>query len=320
MRTLTPSVAARFDANEAVFLDRELQSIDPTDYLELFAGLRSRLFIPRAENVAPLALSYSYSMWTAHGKARVKGPGSKDGATIKVTRKEKIVPIKDIPVSMQWSVDDIKRAAMAGVKLEQTTIQTAMSAVGRKIDRMLAFGETGTDCTGLLNHPDVDATTVPVTKTGGGTAWTSAAKKSELLADIKAVVNAARERLQQASASFDGMPAFDQWVVGLPTKHYGLADEARSDQSDTTVIEMAKKSQFIEDIVEWNLLDHADAGTNPMIACWPRNPICLGAIIGREWEQRAPQEVGHDIIVPAVASCGGTVIRYPVAVGYLKTV
>lgn len=316
MRMLPPGVAARFDANEAVFLDRELQSIDPTDYLELFAGLRSRLLIPRQENLEPLALSYSYSMWTAHGKAKVRGPGARDSAAITVTRKEKIVPIKDIPVSMKFGIDDIKRAARAGVKLESTTIQVAMSTVGRKIDRMLAFGETGTDCTGLLNHPDVSTSTM-ITKTGGGTAWTTAAKKSELLADIKKIVNDAREALQQASTAIEGMPAFDRWVVGLSPAYYGLADEPRSDTTDTTVIEMAKKSEFIEDIVEWNLLSTANAGA-PMIVAYPRSSMCLGALIGREWEQRAPQEVEHDIIVPAVASCGGTVIRYTAPIRYMK--
>ena len=100
---------------------------------------------------------------------------------------------------------------------------------------------------------------------------------------------------------------------------WGLLDTPRSDNSDTTILEMAKKSQFVEDIVEWNLLDTADGG-DPMIVAYPRNAMCLGGVIPREWEQREPQEQGHDINVPAIASCGGTVIRYPIAVRYLKGV
>lgn len=313
-------IAARFDtSDQIVFLSRELESIDPTDYMELFAGLMARKLIPLQNDVAPLDLAYTYRMWTVQGEAKVGAPGANDDARITVTRKEKSSPIQEIPVSFGWKIDDIKRAASKNIQLEQVTIQGAMTTVARKIDRMLAFGEPNTDCLGLLNNPAVDDTLVAVTKTGGGTAWTEAAKKSELLSDLRNLVNSARIALAQASMSFDGMPAFDRWVIALPTKHYGLLDEPRSDQSDTTVLDMAKRSQFVEDIVEWNLLDTADNG-DPMIVAYPRNPMCLGAIIPREWEQRSPQEKGHEIEIPAIASCGGTVIRYPVAVRYLKTV
>lgn len=314
---LPPGVLARFDANEGVFLTRELESIDLTDYLELFRGLVMRKLVPLIENVAPLDLSYTYRMWTMQGAARVAGPGSNDSSRITVTRKEKTLPIKEIPVEFGWNVDDIKRAASKNIKLEQVTIQSAMMAVQRKIDQMLAFGETGTDCVGLFNNGDVDDSSTPVTKTGGGTAWTTAAKKSELLADLKLIVNDTRAALQLASASYDGMPAFDRWVIALPSAHYGLIDEPRSDTSDTTVREMALKSQFIEDIVECPLLDTADGG-DPLIVAYPRNPMCLGGLVPRDWEQRTPQERGHDIVIPAIGSCGGTPIRYPVAVRYLK--
>lgn len=322
MRTsLPPNIAARFDSSGAVFLQRELENIDLTDYVELFAGLIARALIPPVKNLDPLALAYTYRMWTVQGEAHVAGPGANDANRITVTRKEKTIPIKQIKVEFGWDVDDIKRAAERNIGLEPMTVQGAMTTVARKIDHMLAFGEKGTDCTGLLNNADVDDTTTPTTKTGGGTAWTAAAKKSELLADIKLIVNAAREALKQASLASGGnnIPAFAKWVVAVPTLHYGLLDEPRSDNSDTTVIDMARRSQFIEDVVEWNLLDDADAG-DPMIVCYPRNEMCLGAVVPRDWEQRPPQERGDEIIIPAVGSCGGTVIRYPVAVRYLKGV
>lgn len=322
MRTsLPPNVSARFDSSTAVFLTRELESIDLTDYVELFAGLIARTLIPPVENIDPLDLAYTYSMWSVQGEAKVGAPGANDDARITVSRKQKTIPIKEIPVEFGWNVDDIKRAAQRNIGLEKMTVQGAMTAVARKIDHMLAFGEKGTDCTGLLNNPDVDGTTTPTTKTGGGTAWTTAAKKSELLADIKLIVNAARNALNQASLGEGGanVPAFDKWVVVVPSLHFGLLDEPRSDNSDTTVIDMARRSQYIEDVVEWNLLDTADGG-DPMIVAYPRNAMCLGAVVPRDWEQRPPQERGHEIIIPAIGSCGGTVIRYPIAVRYLKGV
>ncbi len=317
--TLPPNVASRFDANEAVFLTRELESIDPMDYVELHSALMALKLVPQVQNVGPLDLAYTYRMWHTQGAPNVTGPGANDGARITVTRDEVTVPIKEIELEFGWKTDDIKRAASKSIGLDRMTIQMAMTAAARKIDNMVAFGQKGTSIKGLLNNTDVVDTDTPVTKTGGGTVWATTSKPSELLADLKLIVNNARAALLQAAGLDASTPEFSQWVIAVPTFHMGLLDIPRSDVSDTTVLEMAKKSQYVEDIVEWNLLGTADEG-DPMIVAFPRNPMCLGAIVPRLWEQRTPQERGHEIFVPAVASCGGTVIRYPVACRYLKDV
>lgn len=316
-------VQHRFDSNETIFFARELETIDPVNYMELFAGLRAKVLFPEVEGIDPLDKAYTYRMWSIQGQARVGGPNSNDSGTVSIAAKEVTQPIKDIDVEYGWTVDDIKRAAKTGAPLDQLTIQAAMSIVARKQETMIAFGEPGTLITGMLNNAAVDGTTVPVTKTGGGTAWTTAAKASELLADINLIVNTTRQRLKQASKMPGGdiTPAFDRFVVLLPSFHYGLVNSTpRSDNSDTTVLQYAlQNNRFIESIEEWWELDTANAGS-PMIMCYPRNAMWGGWIGPRTFDSQNPQEHGKNIVIPATGNCGGGCIRYPVAASYLKTV
>lgn len=316
-------LGARFDSNETVFLARELESIDPTEYTTLYAGLRGRLLIPLAQNVDPTSLTYTWRRWEVTGRAKIGGPHANDDGIIGVKRSEASTPIKKIPVSYGWSVDEIKQAAKAGVPLDSVTVQAAMSEVARKVDSMLAFGEPGTAVTGLLNNAAVDATSTPVTKTGGGTRWTPVALPSELLADLNLIVADTRAALKQASFApgGNGTPAFDRFVIGVPSHHYSLLLQPRSATSDTSILELAlRNNPHIESIEEWWQLDTADpaSGGLPLIVCYPRDPMCIGGVIPREFESLDPQPEGHDIVIPASGVCGGTVIRYPVAVRYLK--
>jgi hypothetical protein len=326
-------IAARFDSNETIFFSRELETIDPTEYMTLFAGLRARTLIPLAENVDPLDLTYTYRMWEVTGRATIGAPNANDAGIIGVKATEASTPIKKIPVSYSWGVDEIKQAAKKGVSLDRMTVQAAMSEVARAVDHILAFGVPGTQITGLLNNTDVDTTSTPVTKTGGGTPWSAASLPGEWLADLNLIVNDTRKALKQASLAPGGAgtPAFDRFVLGLPSHHYGLvASTPRATTSDTTVLKYALlNNPWIESIEEWWKLDAADVedhGTignddgDPMIICYPRNPMCIGGVIPREFESLPPQEEGDNIVVYANGKCGGTVIRYPVAVRYLLDV
>lgn len=320
---------ARLDANETVFFSRQLESIDPTEYFVLFAGLLGRRYIPLIDGVAPWANVYTYRMFEIVGQAKVGAPNAhaKDHPSVQVIAREYSRTVKEIPVVYGWTVREIQQAAATGTPLDRLTVQAAMSAVARKVDQMLAFGEEGTDITGLANHPSVEATNIvtPVAKTGGGTAWSGATvKASEIIADVNKLVSTTRARLKQASAmpGGDGMPAFQRYTVLLPTTNYALiASTPRSDNSDTTILKyLLQNNPWIESIEEWSELDTADPSGGGRAVAYPRDPMALGALIPQEFESRPPQEEGHDIVIPALGTCGGTVIRYPVAVSYMDDI
>jgi hypothetical protein len=317
----------RLDANETIFLQRELEGVDPVNYMTLFAGLLGRRYIPPVSNVSPLDEVYTYKMFTQVGQAKIGSSGgkSKNLPTVAIKMTPTSSGIKQIPVSYTWGVREIQQAAKNNIPLDQLTIQAAMSSVARQQDTMLAFGESGLNIKGLLNNDDVDFTT-PSTKTGAGagTKWVRAVPVSpnEILRDINLLVAETRAALKQASLMPGGnaLPAFDKFTILLDTTNYGyIASTPRSDNSDTTILQYAlKNNPFIESIEEWWQCDLADEGTGPIAVCYPRDEMCLGAVLPVDFESLNPQEEGHDIVVPAHGSCGGTVIRYTMAVRYMK--
>ncbi len=316
----------RLDANETIHLSRELETIDPVNYLALFAGLLGRTFVPEVKNVSPLDNVYTYKMFevTGRGKTGSSGGKAKNSPIVGVKMTPTSQNIKQIPVSYGWGVREIQQAAKHNIPLDQLTIQAAMSTVARTQDNLIAFGEDGTNIKGLLNHPGVDDTT-PSTKTGAGagTKWirTVPVDPLEICADIAKLVAETRAALKQASRLPGGaaMPAFDKFVILLDSTNYGyIASTPRSTTSDTTILKwLLLNNPFIESIEEWWQCDEADSG-NPLAVCYPRDEMCLGAVVPVEFESLTPQEEGHEIVVPANGSCGGTVIRYTVAVRYMR--
>ena len=318
-------IASRFDANETIFFARELETIDPTIYMTMFAGLVGRKLIPLIPNVDPLDLTYTYRMWAVTGRSRVGGPNSNDDGVVGIQATEASTPIKSIPVEYGWTVDEIKQAAKKGVSLDMLTVQAAMAQVARKVDDMLALGEPLTTIGGLLNNATIyaDNLIVATTKTGTGNQWGPASLPAEHLADLNNIVSGTRFRLKQASMApgGNGTPAFDRFVVGLGSTEYSIAaSEPRSTTSDTTTLQYAlRNNPWIESIEEWWKLDTCDPSTStPMIICYPRDPMALGAVIPREFESLPPQEQGRNIVIHADGKCGGTVIRYGVAVSYMR--
>lgn len=121
----------------------------------------------------------------------------------------------------------------------------------------------------------------------------------------------------------DATPAFDRFTVLVPSTRYSLiASTPRTDNSDTTILQfLLRNNPFIESIEEWFQCDTADAaGTGPRMVAYPRDPMCVGALIPDEFSQLSPQEEGHNINVPANGSCGGTVVRYGVAMRYMDNI
>ncbi len=317
----------RLDNNETVFLQRELQSVDPVNYMALYAGIMGRRYFPLIENVSRLDVEYLYKVFEIVGTADVgTAARANDDNFVGVRMTPVTQGIKQIPVSYGWPLLDIQRAASKNIPLEQMTVMAAMSSVARRIDKMLAFGfnPTTTNIKGALNNAAVSVLTAS-TKTVGGTAWirsAGAVAPREILADISLMCATIRNKLQQAALMPFGdiTPAFDRFTLLLDTANYTyIATTPRSDNSDTSILQWAVQNiPWLESIEEWNQCGLANAaGNGPRAMMYPRNPMWGGALIPDDFTSLNPQEEGHDIVVPASGSSGGTVNRFPVASLYM---
>lgn len=313
----------KLDSNQNLFFARSLESIDQKNYETLFAGLLGRRYVPLIEGIPEWASVYTYRMYEMTGEAKIIGPGVNDLPRVGVKAVEASRVIKEIGVSYGWSVREIQQASATNTPLDEMTVMSARTSVARQMDDLIAVGSDLHAITGLLNIPGVLETT-PSTKTGtgAGTAWirTVPVSPDEIVADINLFVSQTRSALKQADSN--GVPQFARFVILLPTTRYAyIATTPRSSNSDMTILQyVLQNNPWIESIEEWWQCDTADGGTNPRAVIFPRDPMCGGAVVPKEFSTLAPQEEGLMIVVPATATCGGYVCRYPVAVRYMDTI
>jgi hypothetical protein len=306
---------SRLDAAQSAFVQRQLESIDGTDYTELVPGALGRNFLPLVSDVAEWQNVYTYYMWRLQGGAKV-GAGAGNGDNLPRASVQKMGPfsraVKSIENSYGWTVDEIQRAAGTGTPLDTMSVLAARTATEREVDDLLAVGNSSLNIEGLLSLADVTLTS-PTTGN-----W-AAATPDQIITDINKPVIEMQAALKQAN----NVPGFNRWTVLMPVEQYGyLATRPRSSTSDTTILKfILQTSPWIEAIEPWYQCNGAGAavpGTTDRAVYYPRNPLWGGALIPRDFKAAtAPQERGLEVIVPTHASCGGVICRYPVAARYM---
>lgn len=308
----------RFDAATTLFLARELEAVDQYDYSELNAGSLAMKYFPLVTGVGQWDASYTYKMYKAVGRAKVSSRNNDDAPAVSLVMTPATKTIKDITDSYKWSFADIQRAAQAGVPLDRMTAMAARMASDRKIDDLLALGDTTIGIEGFLKLTDVSPLTA-VAKTSG-TTWNTnkATDADKIIADVSSMTAAVFQALKQTTDA----PQFQKFVLLVPTLAYtAIATTARSANSDTTILRfILNNNPWIEAIEPWFQCDTAGAGSVGRAMLYPRNPLWGGALCPMDFYSLPPQENGQDIVVPTRSSCGGAVVRYPVGTAYMDGV
>jgi hypothetical protein len=313
---------SRFDANTNLFLGRELESVDKTNYEELNAGSLARDFFSAITDVDEWDIVYTYKMFKMVGKAKVSSRNNDDNSRVGLTMTPASRNVKEITDEYGWTVSDIQRAAKRNVPLDRMTAMAAKTISDRKIDDLLAFGDSTLAIEGALKLSDAPAPGTASTKTSG-TKWevNAATDAAKIIKDVGDGTIAVFQALKQTKDA----PAFQKLTALVPTDSYGaIATTPRSTQSDTTILKFLLASNPWLDAMEpWFQCDTASdgggSGTGRMML-YPRNPLWGGALVPMEFRSLNPQERGQEIIVPTRASCGGVICRYAVATYYLDGV
>ncbi len=307
---------SRLDAAQNVFFARDLESIDPREYLSMIPGRLARRYIPALEGVPAYANVYTYRMFTMKGRTKAGSKHGNDSPRVSLTGEETPRKIIQLENHYSWTTREIEQAAATGAPLDRLTVLAAMSATEQKIDQMLAVGDAAHGITGLLNDSAVeDDILSPTTKTGGPTWLTAGNTGDQVLADLNKITLSLVDQLKQTDA-----PGFQKFTILVPTAQYAyLATTPRATVSDTTLLQFAlRNNPWVEAIEPWAACDARGAGgSSDRMVAYARNPMCLGALVPEEFRAHAPQERGLEVYVPTTASCGGTVIRYPVGVKYM---
>lgn len=302
----------RNDARYTAALEQQLEYVKAQTYDIKYPELRARRFIPLDTSVDPGADTVAYYQWDEIGIAKILANYADDLPMVSALVGKFSQSVEGIGQAYDWSVQDLRRSAMSGSRLEMHKARAARRGVELRIDQIAATGYEAGKMKGFVNHPNVSIATAATD--GTSTRWvggrTTPKAPADILADMLTSVSTIWTNTKQV---------FEADTLVLSTTEY--AHVAQTDYAaarDASILDVfMKRSMGVQNVDYWHKLDTADAaGTGPRMVTYKRDPEVLELVIPQDFEQFPPQAKNLAYVVPCHARCGGVVVRYPLAMLY----
>lgn len=301
----------RLDAAESVWFKRQLEFVDQQTYELIYPENKSRQFIPSQPGIPDWAKSYTWRLFEKFGRAKIVTNMADDIPRADVAASEESKIIKPCAAAYGWDIFEIKASAKTGVNLDGLKAAAARFAIETEIDEILAVGNTAHNLQGLLTLTGTTSYTVPL----GGTGFKLWSTKTpdEIVADVNGIIAAVRTAMKGA-----GGPMFQKFTVIIPETQYMLiAAKRMGDGSDKTILRfLLENNPWIGSIEAWYRCTGAGSGATDRMVVYPKTPLVLAGIVPMEFTTLPPEQRNLEYIVNAIATTGGVVVRYPVAVAY----
>lgn len=300
------SPSFRIDAKFTAVLEKQLEYVKSKTYDIVYAEMMAYKLIPVSHEADSGAETITYQQWDSFGVAQIIANYGDDLPAIDAMAEDFSVRVKSLGASYSWSIQDLRRAVMAGVPLSQRKASAAKRAIEQKIENVGAFGDSAAGLTGLSNNANASLVT-PITGT-----W-STATGQQMIADVNKIV-------QSIVTTTAG--TFPPNTIAMDTATYALFSttpiSTTGDTSRTVLQFFLDSSPYITEVTPWHKLELADAGgTGPRLVCYHKSPEVLEYEIPQPFESFPPQSKGLTFSVPCHARIGGVVMYRPMAVAYM---
>jgi len=293
----------RFDAQETAHLARQLEHIKAQTYDVRYPELKARGFIPTDNSASPGADSITYRQWDRVGMAKLIANYADDLPHVNVHAKEFTQAVKSIGAAYTYSIQDLRRSAMAGSMLDARLAAMARRAIEQKIDDYAFSGDSQVGITGFANNANVPLVVLP--NAGSWDTLTSA----EILANLNflaaSIVIATKELYTPDTIILDN----------ASFNHIAQA-QVGVDNQMTILRSFLANNPYIRNIDQWHRLNTAGALGVKRIVAYQRTSEVLVMNIPQEFEQFPPQARNLCFEIPCHARVGGCEIHYPLAIAY----
>lgn len=298
----------RFDAATTAVIERELKYVKTKTYDVVYPEMKARQLIPVSNEASDGDETITYRQWDDFGMAVLISNYADDLPLIETLVTEFTQQVHSIGDGYQYSIQDLRRAAKAGNRLDQRRAMAARKRMERKIEDIGALGETRAGLYGIANNPNVGLVT-PDTGDWLNVATTGDQKIADLNKLVTSIVTANKGTF------------FPDTILLDIELYNNIANSRISTTGDThtTVLEaFLRSSPYITSVEPWNKLALADAaGTGPRAICYKKDPEVLTLEIPKEPETFPPQQKNLAFFVPNHARIGGVIVYYPIAMGYM---
>jgi hypothetical protein len=294
----------RVDANQTAMFARQLEFLKARSYDIEFGKLKSLDFIPVDTAMPAGAESITYEQWTDVEDAVVVANMSDDLPQVDTNNQEFTSVVKSIGASYMWSVQDVRRAAMAGIDFMLRKARAAKLSIDRRIDQAGAFGIIEAGTTGLLNNAAVPVVALP---TAG--LWT-ALTPAQVLANMNFLTSSipiVSLDVESPNTMLLDVATFEH-VVNTPF--------LGGDGTDSILTVYLKNQKRVSRVESWSRLAAAGAAGVPRVCCYDRSDRVLQYNLPVMFEQFPAQPQNLGFKVPVHARVGVVEMHYPLAVAY----
>lgn len=291
------------DANEGVIFARQLEYVESKLYETKYPTLKARELFPVDYSVPSGAQSYVYRMYDAQGAFNLITNYSDDFRRVNSTGTEVTGKIHSYGASVEYSVQDLRAAAMSGVPLQDHEFRAARRAGEQKIDDIAVTGESAGNLYGVMTHPNIPNAAVP-NGAGASPLWVNKTA-DEILFDLGDIVSDMIDLT-------NGVEAPDTLV--LPHAQYELINNLRVGDTGKTVLKwFLENNNHIKNVIPWYKLKGAGAGSTDVMIAYRKDPEVVELVIPQEFEMFPPQPKNMAFNVPCHLRTGGLRVRYPLA-------
>lgn len=298
----------RCDANESMFMLRQLDYIKQQTYDIKYPELKARKLIPVSSEADPGAENIFYRQYDQSGIAKIISNYADDLPDADVSGKEFSAVVKTLGASYKYSIQEMRAAVYGNVPLEQRKANAARRSIAQKENKIAFFGDAQTGLVGLFTAPNVTAVVIPNTGVGPSTQWVNKTP-DQILFDMNLVANTV------VSTSL-GVENPDTMLLPLAQYNY-VASTARSDFSDKTILNYFLENNPYIKGVEWlNELKGAGVGATDRMYAYRRSPEVLTLEIPSDFEQLELEKRNLVYKVPCIERIGGVLVYYPLAIAY----
>jgi hypothetical protein len=305
--SILPDTATRIDSGGYTKnLADALTAVKVRTYDQIYTPKKARTLIPVNNGTNTGAEKIKYYSWDSFGMSQVISNYADDLPLVSALRQEFEEKVEGFGQAYQYSIQDIRRAAMSGEPLQQRDSAACRMAFEQTVEAVGAVGHADTNLKGLANNPNV---TIYSPTTGTWASATGLQMAQDMVDFVYGIVAATKETFAPTRILLD-LVSYNHFM-STPTTTTG--DTAKS--AHGFFQELCPYSVMFE---SWNRLALADAaGTGPRAVAYPYDPMVLEFEIPQEYEEFPPERKSLAFNIPTHGRIGGVIIYYPVAVGYM---
>lgn len=296
----------RQDSKFTAVLSKELEYVKARTYDIVYPQLKARQLIPVSSEVDTGAETIAYKQWDEFGIAQVLSNYADDLPLVDALAEEFTQKIVPLGLGYQYSIQDLRRSAMSGTRLDQRRAGACRRGVEWAIEEMAVAGDSNHGVTGFANNANI---TLVSPTTGTWSTATGAQMVADALKLEAAILVANKETFMPTTLALDitTMSYFNKARISTTGDTHVTAKEA-----------FLKSAMSVTEVVSWNKLSNRDAaGTGPRAVMYTKSPDVLTLEIPQEFEQFPPQMRNLSFLVPAHARCAGVIWYYPIGASYM---